>query len=72
MTTAPPIYLHESREANLLAAKHAVKARRHSMLMRLTNTPDDVIDVVEGGAVLERHVCKRKDPFCVEDLAMYQ
>ena len=81
MASNPPIFEHKTPEESLLAAKRAVKAHRYSMLKRLTNTSDDVFDVVEGSIVLERHVYKRNNPavtivfrkpFCVEDTALYQ
>lgn len=81
MAITPPIIYHQTQEENLLAAKRAVKAHKFSMLKRLTDTADDVIDVVDGNLILERHVCKSNKPtvtivfrnsFCVEDLALYQ
>ncbi len=72
---------HESREANLQAAKQAVRTNRKAFLQRHTDLGADIIDVVRGTDIIERHICRtsepytpirRTRPFCVEELALYQ
>jgi len=72
---------HKTREANLQAAKQAVKTNRKAYLQRRNEPGEDVIDVVLGSNIIERHICKtnepyvpvpRTRPFCIEELALYQ
>ena len=72
---------HESREANLQAAKQAVRANRKAFLQRYTDLGADVIDVVRGSDIIERYICRTNEsytsirmtrPFCIEELALYQ
>ena len=50
-------------------------------MSRRTNLSDDVIDVIDDGQIIERHIAKQPQKvvaivvtrhFCVEDLALYQ
>ena len=72
---------HETREANLRAAKQAVKTNRKAYLQRRNAPGEDIIDVILGSDIIERHICKtnvpyapvrRTIPFCIEELALYQ
>lgn len=69
-----------SREANLYAAKQALKRHRGAYLHRDTTSDDDVIDIVIGVEIMERHIfkcAKQAQPrpirhFRIEDMALYQ
>lgn len=45
-----------SPEENLLSAKRSLRQHRHAYLHRRLDLPGDVIDVIEDGVILERHV----------------
>ena len=71
---------HNSREANLLAAKRAVRSNRRAHMQRHTDLGEDVIDIIIGSDIIERHVCHTAEPFvqtprrrrfCIEELALY-
>lgn len=77
----PSVHTHMTREENLLAAKRAVRRTRHAWIMRHTGTGADILDIMVGTEIIERHVCNtempftplhRKRVFCVEALALYQ
>lgn len=81
MTSNPSVIEHKTREENLLAAKRALRNNRQARISRHTGTGEDIIDVMVGSDVVERHVCRfcpyipsqtRRRPFCVEELALYQ
>jgi len=72
---------HETREANLQAAKQAIRTNRKAYLQRRNEPGEDVIDVVLGSDIIERHFCKtnenyapiqRTRPFYIEELALYR
>lgn len=76
-----PTYIHDSREDNLLAAKRAVRGNRLARMHRTVSPGEDIIDVMVGSDVVERHVChyamnvvtsSQGHRFCVEELALYQ
>ena len=81
-TNSVSVIDHGSQEENLLAAKHALKQNRKAHLMRHTGLGEDVIDIMVGSEVVERHKCSsvfspvfiptRQRRFCVEELALYQ
>ena len=81
-TSSVSIIEHGSQEENLLAAKRALKQNRKAHLMRHTGPGEDVIDIMVGSEVVERHKCScvfspvfipnRQRRFCVEELALYQ
>lgn len=78
----------ESRESNLSAAKRALKQYRGAYLHREASADDDVICIVVGGEIIEKHICKLPHRvstashttvrpvihrlFRIEDLALYQ
>lgn len=51
-------FCNGSKEANLLAAKRALKRYRGACLHRDITGDDDVIDIVVGAEIMEQHVCK--------------
>lgn len=51
-------FCNGSKEANLLAAKRALKRYRGACLHRDTTGDDDVIDIVVGAEIMEQHICK--------------
>lgn len=57
-TTIQKTIEHESREANLQAAKQAVRTNRKKYLQRHTDLGADVIDVVRGTDIIKRHICR--------------
>ena len=72
---------HNSREANLLAAKRAVRNNRRAHMQRHTDLGEDIIDIMIGANIIERHVCHTAEPiqptvrprrFCIEELALYR
>ena len=81
MTNSFQIIEHISREANLLAAKRAVRSNRRAHMHRHTDFGEDVIDIIVGADIIERHVCHTAEPvvpvarsrrFCIEELALYR
>jgi len=75
------VIVHASREENLLAAKRALRRTRGSHMNRRYGEGEEIIDVVVGCEVKERHVCHVDSPapapvpgrrFCVEELALYR
>ena len=73
--------IHESQEENLLAAKRAVRRTRKAYMHRRAEMAGDVIDIIIGGKIIERHLCRTVAPcpevrtrtqFCVEEMALYQ
>jgi len=81
-TSRAVVIEHHSHEENLAAAKHSVRSRPGARLNRVSDSGEDIIDVVVGCDVVERHVChqvfeSKKSPsvkyqFRIEDLALYQ
>lgn len=80
MASNPPIVIHESQEANLLAAKQAIRKNIGSYFHRHTDMYDDVIDVVIGREIIERHICRKSScvgrqistrEFKIEETALY-
>lgn len=68
-------FCNTSREANLSSAKRALKRHRGAWIHRDTMGDDDVIDIVIGAEIIERHLCKKSHfvrYFRVEDLALYR
>ena len=72
---------HTSREDNLLAAKRAVRSNRRAHMQRHTDIGEDIIDIMIGADIIERHVCHVAEPFiqtprrrrfCIEELALYR
>ena len=72
---------HASREENLQEAKRAVRNTRRAHMHRHTDLGEDIIDVMVGADIVERHVCHTAEPFipvpmrrrfCIEELALYQ
>lgn len=51
-------FCNGSKEANLLAAKRALKRYRGAYLHRDITGDDDVIDIVVGSEIMEQHVCR--------------
>ena len=81
MTNSFQIIEHISREANLLAAKRAVRSNRRAHMHRHTDLGEDIIDIMIGTDIIERHVCHTEEPFvqtprrrrfCIEELALYR
>lgn len=75
------ILYHKDREQNLLAVKHSLKQHRTAYMIRKNEFADDVIDVIENGKIIERHIAKRPQqiiaivvtrPIPVEEMALYQ
>lgn len=74
-------FYHRDPEQNLLAVKRALKQNRHAYLARRNEFADDVIDVIDDGKIIERHIAKRRHPIVsiavrrqvpVEEMALYQ
>lgn len=72
---------HNSREESLIAAKNFVRKHRKSYLMRRNDMADDVIDILSGQDILQRHICRCEQysikeivsrPFNIEDFALYR
>lgn len=53
-----------TREANLAAAKHALRLYRGARLHRQTGGVNDVIDIVVGVEIMERYVCRLHQDQC--------
>lgn len=53
-----------TREANLAAAKHALRLYRGARLHRQTGGVNDEIDIVVGVEIMERYVCQRHQDQC--------
>ena len=52
-------FYHQGREQSLLAVKHSLKQHRQAYMVRKMNEiAVDVIDVVENGKIIERHIAK--------------
>ena len=80
-TNSVRTFIHQSPEENLLAAKRAVRLVRHAHLHRRTGCAEgDVIEIMAGARVIERHICHvpviigptPRRPFRVEELALYR
>lgn len=74
-------FYHQDQESNLLAVKRSLRTHRKAYMSRRTDLSDDVIDVIDDGQIIERHIAKQPQKvvaivvtrhFCVEDLALYQ
>ena len=68
---------HQSREQNLLAVKISLKEHRRARICRRTDFNDDVIDIIDNGNILERHIAKItagpiKRRTSIEEMALYQ
>lgn len=81
MTNNFQTFVHESQEENLLAAKRTVRRTRRAYMHRRTEMAGDVIDIIVGGEIIERHICRSvarypqaqiRRRFCVEEMALYQ
>lgn len=82
MTNSFKTLVHGSEEESLLAAKRTVRSVRNACIHRRTEMPGDVIDILVGMEVIERHVCcsvtrtpqvqVRPRYFCIEEMALYQ
>lgn len=60
-------YFNRDRETNLSAAKQALRHHRGACLHRDITGDDDVVNVVVGAEIMERHTCKmpHREPLIV-------
>ena len=83
MTNAKPevIVKNPSPEANLRSAKRSLRQHRNAYMHRRLDLGGDVIDIIENGRIIERHIAdgltiqtakmvRRVIP--VEEMALYQ
>ena len=83
MTNAKPevIVKNPSPEANLRSAKRSLRQHRHAYMHRRLDLGGDVIDIIDNGQIIERHIAdgltiqtakmvRRVIP--VEEMALYQ
>lgn len=70
-----------SPEANLRSAKRSLHQHRHAYMHRRLDLVGDVIDIIDNGQIIERHIADGPtvqrtklfyQRFLVEDMALYQ
>lgn len=73
---AEKIIRHKGQEENLLAAKRALRQYRGAWLNRRLDLGGDVLDIIWGDRIVERHCSCSSGCFMksrpVEDLVMYR
>lgn len=75
------IVKNSSPEANLRSAKRSLRQHRHAYMHRRLDMAGDVIDIIDDGQIIERHIADGQTiqetklsyrRFPVEEMALYQ